>query len=347
MIIKGGSRSNRRFFARHLMNANDNDRVRVVGFQGFAHEDVDDAFRDMEAVAKYTRCKNFFYHASLSPGEDERLTDAQWDKAVDTLERNLGLEGQSRIVFEHEKHGRVHRHVVWSRIDLDSMTARPDALTYAKHEHSAREIEKQCGLEPVASVLVKDRESPRPKRRSRDWEGFRGKRGLNPDEVKAEVTALWRESDSGLAFKAALESHGYQLVKGDRRDFCIVDPAGNEHSLARRISGVKVAEIRERLKDIDREALSSVADGRTQTRAEVENVKERHEDKKFERFMHPVITTLEEVGETALHGMGNNWWERTHMVIKEKAAALWELAKDTWRAFVRAEERGRGPTLEL
>ena len=270
MIIKGGSRSNRRFFARHLMNENDNDLVRVVGFQGFAHEDVDDAFRDMEAVAKYTRCKNFFYHVSMSPGEDERLSDKQWERAVDTLEKNLGLEGQSRIVFEHEKNGRVHRHCVWSRIDLDSMTARPDSLTYAKHEQSAREIEKECGLQPVASVLVKDRELPRAERRSRDWEGFRGKQGgMNPDEVKAEITALWQESDSGPAFKAALESHGYQLCKGDRRDFCIIDPAGDEHSLARRISGVKVAEIRERLSGIDRESLPSVAEGRTQTRADV------------------------------------------------------------------------------
>jgi hypothetical protein len=347
MIIKGGSRSARAFFARHLMNENDNDRVRVVGFQGFAHEDVDDAFRDMEAVAKYTNCKNFFYHASMSPGQDERLTDAQWERAVDTLEKNLGLEGQSRIVFEHEKHGRVHRHVVWSRIDLDTMKARPDSLTYAKHEQSAREIEKQCELQPLASVLVKDRELPRPRRRSRDWEGFRGQRGMNPDEVKAEVTALWQESDSGPAFKAALESHAYQLCRGDRRDFCVIDPAGNEHSLARRVAGVKAAEIRERLSGIDRDTLPSVAEARSQTRADAENVKVRHEDKKFEKFMQPVILTLEEVGETALHGMGNNWWERAHMVIKEKAVALWQMAKDTWREFVRAEERGRGPQLEL
>ena len=75
MIIQGGSRQNRSFFARHLMNGKDNQRVRVVGFKGFAHENVDDAFRDMEAVAKSTRSKNFFHHADLNPREDERLTD--------------------------------------------------------------------------------------------------------------------------------------------------------------------------------------------------------------------------------------------------------------------------------
>jgi hypothetical protein len=263
MIIKGGSRQNRRFFARHLMNGTDNERARVIEFKGFAHENVDDAFRDMEAVARGTNCENFFYHASMNPREDEHLTDEQWARAVDTLESNLGLEGQARIVFEHEKEGRVHRHVVWSRIDLDTMTARPDSLTYQKHEKAAREIERDCGLEPVASVLVKDREGPRPERRAKDYEGFRAvQTGLNPDQVKAEVTALWQTADSGAAFRSALEENGYILCRGDRRDFCIVDPAGDEHSLARRIAGVKAAEVRERMKDIDRDSLPTVAEGR-------------------------------------------------------------------------------------
>jgi hypothetical protein len=182
---------------------------------------------------------------------------------VDTLERHLGFEGQPRIVFEHEKHGRVHRHVVWSRIDADTMTALSDSLTYAKHEAAAREIERDCGLKPVASVLVKDRSEPRPERRAKDFEGFRGSQtGLTPDQVQAEVTALWLKCDSGAAFRAALEAHGYILCRGDRRDFCIIDPAGDEHSLARRIAGVNAAELRERMADIDRNGLPTVAEGR-------------------------------------------------------------------------------------
>lgn len=179
------------------------------------------------------------------------------------MERHLGLEGQPRVVFEHEKEGRVHRHVVWSRIDADTMKARSDSLTYRKHEAAAREIERDCGLAPVESVLVKDREGPRPERRAKDWEGFRGgESGLSPATVREHVTLLWQQSDSGNAFKAALESNGYILCKGDRRDYVIIDPAGDDHSLARRISGAKAAEVRERLSDIDRDALPTVAEGR-------------------------------------------------------------------------------------
>ena len=269
MIIKGGSRSNRTFFAHHLTNTKDNDRVEVVEFRGFAHENVDQAFLDLEAVAHGTDCKNFFYHASLSPREDEQLTPAQWERAVDMLETNLGLQGQARVVFEHEKEGRTHRHAVWSRIDLDTMTARPDSLTYRQHEKTARAIESEMHLQPVASVLVKDRETPRPERRARDWEGFRGsKTGIAPDEVKAEVTGMWRDADSGAAFRASLAERGYLLCKGDRRDFCIIDREGNDHSLARRIDGAKAADIRKSMADIDRDSLPTVKEARIERRGD-------------------------------------------------------------------------------
>lgn len=263
MIIKGGSRSNGRFFAKHLTNTRDNDRLRIVEFRGFANESVAGAFQEMKADAAGTRCENFFYHADISPREDEHLTDEQWAQAADTLERHLGLEGQPRFVVEHEKQGRTHRHVVWSRIDDETGKAISDSLTYRKHEAAAREIEQDCGLEPVPSVLMKDREGPRPVRRARDWEGLRGSQsGLTPDQVKREITALWQECDTGTVFKAALEERGYILCRGDRRDFCIIDPAGDDHSLARRIEGAKAADVRERMKEIDASSLPSVAEGR-------------------------------------------------------------------------------------
>jgi hypothetical protein len=86
--------------------------------------------------------------------------------------------------------------------------------------------------------------------------------GLTPDQVREQVTAIWLKCDSGAAFRQALEAEGYILCRGDRRDFCIIDPAGDEHSLARRIVGVRAAEVRERLADIDRDGLPTVAEGR-------------------------------------------------------------------------------------
>ena len=271
MIINGGSRSNGAFFARHLTRTDENERVAVAEIRGLAAQTVRDAFREMRLVASGTRCTNYFYHANLNPREGERLTPEQWQAAADLLERALGLTDQPRLIIEHEKGGRTHRHVVWSRIDADSMTAISDSLTYQKHERAARELEQLFGHDTLDSVLVKDREKERPERNPQDWESFRGQESKrDPKSVKAEVTALWQVADSGPAFAAALREHGYILARGDRREFCIIDPAGDEHSLARRIGGVKAADIRARMADIDPAALPSVAEGRALARERLE-----------------------------------------------------------------------------
>jgi hypothetical protein len=263
MIISGGSRCNGRWFSSHLMKTEENERVSVVEMRGLAARDVREAFREMDFIAGGTSCTNFFYHANLNPKAHERLTAEQWEQAADMLEKHLQLEGHARFIVEHEKDGRVHRHVIWSRIDADTMTAVSDSFSARDHEKAAREIEETFGLEPVESVLVKDRETQRPERRPRNWETFRGhESGIDPEAMKAEITALWQECDSGLAFKAALENAGYILARGDRRDFCVVDPSGDEHSLAKRISGERAASVRARMADVDRESLPSVAEAR-------------------------------------------------------------------------------------
>jgi hypothetical protein len=274
VIINGASRSNGGFFARHLMRADHNERVSIVELRGLAYaQDVREAFREMEDLAAGTRCKNYFYHANLNTRADELLSAEQWAQATDKLEHALGLDGQPRLVVEHEKEGRVHRHVVWSRIDTDSQTAIHDGHNYRTHEEVAAELEALFGHQATQRALTRDKEStPRPEPSARDWETFRAQEsGLDPKAMKAELTELWSHADSGQAFAAALSERGYILARGDRRDFCVIDPAGDEHSLARRISGVKAAEIRARMADIDREALPSVEEGRLLARQRPED----------------------------------------------------------------------------
>jgi hypothetical protein len=263
MIISGGARCNWRFFARHLTNVRDNGYVRIAEIRGLTSDTVLEALREMDAIGSGTRAKNRFYHANINPRYGEHLSDEQWLEAADVLERNLGLVGHARFAVEHEKDGRVHRHIVWSRVDPDTMTVVSDSFTARDHERTSRELEAAFDLEPVESVLVPNREKERGERGPKNWETFRGqKSGIDPKEVTQEVTALWNAADSGAAFAAALAEHGYILCKGDRRDFVIVDRAGEEHSLARRIEGQKTKDIRARMVDVDRDSLPSVAEGR-------------------------------------------------------------------------------------
>jgi hypothetical protein len=267
VIIKGNPRCDAAFWAGHLMRTDQNESVSLSEVRGLSGSSVKTCLAELEAIAQGTRTKNGFYVASLNPRDDERLTPEQWELAADTLERQLGLDGQARFVVEHEKEGRTHRHVVWGRIDPDTMKAIPADFNYQKHELAARAIEQELGLAPVDSVLVKDRGTERPERRPKDWEGFRAAdTQIDPQAMKAEITALWQTADSGLAFKSALHEAGYILARGDRRDFCVIDAAGDEHSLARRISGVKAAEIRARMGDVDRDGLPSVEAARQMAR---------------------------------------------------------------------------------
>ena len=144
--INGGSRRAGGWWAKHLMKAT-NERVEVVEIVGLNATTLPDAFREMYAVSRGTKCDNYFYQANINPRADEHLTPEQWQKAVDALERNLGLTGQPRFVVEHEKEGRTHRHVVWSRVDAEQMRAIPDSLTAAIHERTSRELEISFDLE--------------------------------------------------------------------------------------------------------------------------------------------------------------------------------------------------------
>lgn len=273
MIINGGSRCNGAFFARHLMRVDENERVTVADMRGFSHaEDVPSAFNELHDMAKGTRAKNWFYHANMNTAADERLTPEQWAMATDRLESELQLTGQPRFIVEHQKEGRVHRHIVWGRIDADTMTTIHDGHNYRRHEDAARDIEAAFDLSPVERCLTRDKEkTPRQERRPADWESFRAAESkIDPQAMKVELTDLWQRSDSGAAFAAAIEERGYILAKGDRRDFCIVDAAGDEHSLSRRLAGVKAAEVRSRMEGIDREALPSVEEARTLARARPE-----------------------------------------------------------------------------
>lgn len=256
MIIKGGSRRSGQFFASHLMKTEENERVAVTEMRGLYADDLPEAFREMRLLASGSGCTNYFYHATLNPRVDERLTPEQWGMAVDTLERNLNFTGHVRFVVEHEKEGRTHRHVVWSRIDPDTMRATPDSHNYLAHDRTRLELEQAFNHEPTAFT---PQPSQRKSRHIKDWEHFRAQSSaIDPREVRAAVTQLWQQSDSGPAFVAALEQRGYVLCKGDRRDFCVIDQAGDSHSLARRIDGVRAADIRTRLADLDRDSLMSV-----------------------------------------------------------------------------------------
>lgn len=298
MILKGGARSSGAFFSKHLLKAEDNERVSVVEIRGLLADTVPEAFQEMRMVAAGTKADNYFYHLSINPREDEQLTPDQWERATDVAEEHLGLTDQPRMVIEHEKHGRVHRHIVWSRVDIDSMTVIPANNNYLAHDHTRLQLEQEFSHEPTPPT---PEPALRKSREIADWENFRAaESGIDPKEMKAEITQLWQQSDGGRAFQAAIEEKGYLLAKGDRRDFVLIDPEGDVHSLARRIDGAKAADIRAKMGDLDRDSLMSAKEASAWMKAEADNESggqgavtswQQHEEP--EHWLNPKLAVLE------------------------------------------------------
>ncbi len=320
MIIKGKSRAGPGALAAHLGNAETNEKITLLETRGTIADDLRGAFLEMDAYAAGTRCEKPLYHAAISPEPPHRLSPEQRAEAIDALEKKLGLEGHARVTVLHEKQGREHLHVVWSRIDLDRNRAVSDGHNYRKHEEVARDLERRFGHERVQGahherdgVERPDRTPSRAELRQEERTGIKGK------QVREEVAAAFRSSDTAEAFKAALDEKGYILARGDRRDFVIVDRAGGIHSLARRVDGMNAAELREFMSPVAREDLPSADQAReTQRDRAWDGISRTEEEEK--RRAQEKREALEEAKLGAAYGRGDDYVSQTRAAAKDHEA---------------------------
>jgi hypothetical protein len=262
MIIKGGSRGGPEQLAKHLLRADTNEMVEIIESLWVKQELVE-TLRDWQILSEGTQGKKGLYHVNIDPAEDYVMSMEQWQRSVDVLEKELGFEGQPRVVVMHQKHGRQHVHVVWARTDIDTMTLKEDSFNYVKHERASKKLELEFGHEPVPGKHAKrDRkkqpEFPRAEYDHAEWQ--QGERtSVDPEQRKDEITALRQASDSAEAFKAGLEDQGYILARGDKVPFVIVDQAGETYSLAKQLRDMTTPQLRKFLKDIDPQSLPTAA----------------------------------------------------------------------------------------
>ena len=103
-------------------------------------------------------------------------------------------------------------------------------------------------------------------------------------DLKTEVTAIFRESRGPADFAAGLEAHGYKLCTGNRRGLCILDQAGEIHSLARRLDGVNTKQLNAFMEGFDRATLPTV-----------EQAKERYQERKLAALETDRATVAQEI----------------------------------------------------
>jgi hypothetical protein len=259
MILKGSQRGGPRQLAAHLLNQKDNDHVTVQEVRGFVSGDLYGAMAETVAISKGTRCRQPIFSLSLNPPKDANTPLSSFIDAADRAETALGLEGQPRAIVIHEKEGRRHAHVVWSRIDAEQMKAinlphfknRLRGLSkelYLEHGWALPEGHRQNGWKnPLNFTLA-------------EWQQAK-RLDLDPREIKQVFRNAWDRSDDLASFRHALEEHGYHLAKGDRRGIVATDLSGEVYAVAR-WTRVKTKELRSRLGDGDKlPAVSEVQAG--------------------------------------------------------------------------------------
>ncbi len=347
MILVGSQRGGASNLARHLLNAIENEHVTVQELRGFVANDLHGALAEAHAISKATQCNQFMFSLSLNPPKGQEASLDAMLKAADKAETSLGLQGQPRAVVVHEKKGRRHIHVVWSRIDADSMKAvnlpffkqRLSALSkelYLEHGWELPEGHKQNGWKnPLNFTLA-------------EWQQAQ-RLDLDPREIKQIFQTAWRQSDSMRAFRAALEEHGYWLARGDRRGFVAMDLSGEVFSVSR-WTGVKTKELSQRLGDPER--LPGVDDVRTGVHGRLtgrarEYIKEGRETQA--RELAPEVATLREMVkahraeraklEKALELRGLAETKARSARLHNGIRGVWELLTGKARAIRRENER--------
>ncbi|MFN8290196.1 MAG: relaxase [Chitinophagaceae bacterium] len=227
MVIKGKSRGNGAQLAVYLMRVADNDNVRVFDIRGTSQvDDLKASLIEMSLTSELTKSEKGLFHAQINPayGEDKKMTHADWLNAADTLEEELSMNGQKRVIVLHEKKNRIHAHVVWERYDHEKGIMITDSFSGLAQDRARKTMEQKFGHErtPV--------------------------RNLKRPEMKQVLSDLWQKTVTGKEFVKEAFQKGYMIAKGQlRRPYMVVDDTGRSFDLTRQLKGVKTKEVSEKL----------------------------------------------------------------------------------------------------
>ncbi len=266
MILKGSQRAGAAALAAHLLNEEDNDHVAVLELHGFMADDLHGALREAHAISKATRARQYLFSLSLSPPPNHAGTEEEFREAVQKAEAKLGLDGQPRAIILHEKEGRRHAHVVWSRIDAGRMRAINLPHFRRKLTSLSKELYLEHGWDLPKGLQTHGGKSPLNFTLA-EWQQAR-RQGIDPREIKTGLRAAVERSDTITALGHALRDQGFALAKGDRRGFVVVDLEGHVYALPR-WAGLKAKEMGARFGSPDN--LPSVEEQRTMMRGHLTN----------------------------------------------------------------------------
>jgi len=145
------------------------------------------------------------------------------------------------------------------------------------------------------------------------------------------------------------------LAAGDKRDcFVVIDAAGGHHALNKKLTGMTLAQIRQRLGDLGRAQLPSVDQAKIRQRARLAQDPARD----FSRAAATATEPAQKATETRKHGQASDVPEHTTPALtapqirapplfRRLARSLTSRTRSLWRGAAAAIMRGLAQATEL
>lgn len=276
MYAKARQRGGAVAWAKHLDNHKDNDHVRIAEIRGLVAQDLRGAFTAIQAMASH-KVKNPFLCLEIcpaggfieprptehpdggfitplvpTPALDERYTMADVLEACERMEAAYPeLADNARVIVEHDKEGRSHWHVTWSRIKADGKAVNFKLSPHITAAKISYEMNNARGTPNPQALLDIVENRPRQSGTTPTLAQSRqaAKIGLDAAHIKQAIKNAFEYSDqTANGFKNELIREGFLIAQGDKRGFVAVHVSGEVFSLPRSLE-VKAKALRDLLGD--------------------------------------------------------------------------------------------------
>ena len=229
-----------------------------------------EGFRDWQVLTVGTQQgRDGLYHSEVNPAPEyaDKMTPEQWKRSADILGEELGLQNQPRAIVLHGgTDGRKHMHVVWARVDIETMKVISDSYNFVAHERASYRMELEFGHAFIPGKHSKRNRELQPEFPRQDFDYAEAQMAeRSPKSVgerKEEIRNLQAAAANGTDFRRSLENAGYILAQG-ARGYIVVDEAGVYSALTKNLQGLmKKPEVEAFMADVPLERLPKIKEAR-------------------------------------------------------------------------------------
>ncbi|MCP9237907.1 relaxase/mobilization nuclease domain-containing protein [Lewinella sp. JB7] len=263
--------SNKRVDWTHTHNLPTQDPKRAMRWMAYTSMNAD-VLKEKSGGARCGRKATLgsVYSFSLAWHPDQTPEREEMEKASFSALEYLGLKDHQAVFVAHNDTDHAHVHIITNLVHHETGKRANVGNDQLKLSKWSEEYERTHGKIYCEQRVKNNRQreemekSPIRDSRRKEWRDYKknGKEGPKPEEhgkvkhrekqhKRAElIRQLYAQSDSGKAFRAALEEHNLRLAKGDRRGFVLLDENGKVYSLSRQLKGQRAKDVIERLSDL-------------------------------------------------------------------------------------------------